>query len=112
MRYRRSRYKNMTIEELQEALQCVEKVITDIQALIEQVSGDKIYSANRFVNVVANQFNEQINLLVKRLNNIIDNYEEEKCRLEEEISRRSEEGTEQSVPGQEMESTEKDETNG
>ena len=102
----------MTIEELQEALQCVEKVITDIQTLIEQVSGDKIYSANRFVNVVANQFNEQINLLVKRLNNIIDNYEEEKCRLEEEISRRSKEGTEQGVPGQEMESTEEDETNG
>lgn len=112
MRYRRSRYKSMTIEELQEALQCVEKVITDIQTLIEQVSEDKIYSANRFVNVVANQFNEQINLLVKRLNNIIDNYEEEKCRLEEEISRRSEEGTEQSVPGQEMESSKEDETNG
>lgn len=99
----------MTIEELQEALQCVEKVITDIQALIEQVSGDKIYSANRFVNVVVNQFNEQINLLVKRLNNIIDNYEEEKCRLEEEISRRSEEGAEQSVPGQEVEGTEEEE---
>lgn len=99
----------MTIEELQEALQCVEKVITDIQALIEQVSGDKVYSANRFVNVVVNQFNEQINLLVKRLNNIIDSYEEEKCRLEEEISRRSEEGTEQSVPGQEVENTEEGE---
>lgn len=99
----------MTIEELQEALQCVEKVITDIQALIEQVSGDKIYSANRFVNVVVNQFNEQINLLVKRLNSIIDNYEEEKCRLEEEISRRSEEGTEQSVPGQEVENFEEEE---
>ena len=109
MRYRRSRYKSMTIEELQEALQCVEKVITDIQTLIEQVSGNKIYSANRFVNVVANQFNEQINLLVKRLNSIIDNYEEEKCRLEEEISRRSEEGTEQSVPGQEMENSEEEE---
>lgn len=99
----------MTIEELQEALQCVEKVITDIQALIEQVSEDKIYSANRFVNVVVNQFNEQINLLVKRLNSIIDNYEEEKCRLEEEISRRSEEGTEQSVPGQEVENSEEGE---
>ena len=109
MRYRRSRYKSMTIEELQEALQCVEKVIVDIKDLVEQVSGDKIYSANRFVNVVANQFNEQINLLVKRLNNIIDNYEEEKCRLEEEISRRSEEGTEQSVPGQEMENSEEEE---
>ena len=96
----------MTIEELQEALQCVEKVITDIQALIEQVSGNKLYSANRFVNVVANQYNEQINLLVKRLNNIIDSYEEEKCRLEEEISRRSEEGAEQSVPGQEVENSE------
>lgn len=112
MRNRRSRYKNMTIEELQEALQYVEKVIEDIQALILQVSEDKVYSANRFVSIVANQFNEQINLLVKRLNNIIDNYEEEKCRLEEEISRRSEEGTEQSVSGQEMESSEESETNG
>lgn len=99
----------MTIEELQEALQCVVKVIEDIQGLIEQVSNNKLYSANRFVSVVANQYNEQINLLVKRLNNIIDGYEEEKCRLEEEISRRSEEGTEQSVPGQEVEEPEEGE---
>ena len=106
----KSKYRFLTDEELDEKIQLLTDTITEAQNLIAALSDNKkITTSSEYLEDVVSEYNKKINSSIYNLYNIIDQLTYEKGRLEEEKSRRSKEGTEQSVPGQEVEGTEEEE---
>ena len=109
----RSKYRFLTDEELDEKTQLLTDTINEANNLIAALSDNKkITTSSEYLEDVVSEYNKKINSSIYNLYNIIDQLTYEKGRLEEEKSRRSEEGTSESIPGQEVEGTEEEENTG